>query len=163
MKRLPTLVLFAVAAMLTGCRQPDGAVPAPQGESVNKTEDIRRDLLNLAAGDRAARQDLQVDLANLTGDGTPEHLAEQLSSDLEVALRGIQLTDEDSKQLAGSLYVVLAGRELSERQIELLRNQVTAHLADAGVDAEAAARVGEAAEQVQQAVGRNRRRWWHLR
>jgi hypothetical protein len=144
----------------SGCRQPDGTMPTPQGEQANKTDDIRRDLLAVARQEKAAAQDLKTDLDNLTGAQPPGYLIEDLSSGLETALAGAKLPDDSAKKLAHHLFVAICARELSDRQIELLRKDVTGTLVATGVPAAKAEPVAAAVGDIQRAMTTNKRRWW---
>lgn len=158
--RAACLLALVVLSAAPGCRQPDGTVPTPQGEQANKTEDISRDLLAVARQEKTAVEDLRSDLENLTGDGPPDYLIEDLSTGLQAALGGTRLADESAKKLAQQMYVTICARELSERQIEVLRKDVAGTLAAAGVAADKAEPVAAAVGDIQRAMTTNRRRWW---
>jgi hypothetical protein len=154
---------LAVTMLLAGCRQSDGTVPTPAGEQINKTSDISRDLQNVAADRANASDELRDDLEGLTEVPPPPHLAEALSGRLVEALKGSTLNEETAGKLAGQLFVAAGARELSDRQVEMLKQDIAATVTDAGATAERAAAVGEVVGDIQAAVGTNRRRWWHVR
>jgi hypothetical protein len=160
MKRL-LLALVAAVCLSAGCRQPEGTIPQPAGEQVNKTEDISRDLLAVARRENGAVNDLRDDLENLTGEQPPAHLVEGLSSGLETALAGKTVADDVAMKLATQLFVSVSARELSQRQIESLRTEVTATLTGIGVAPPQADTVATAVGEIQHAMTTNRRRWWH--
>lgn len=159
MKRL--LFALMAAACLSACRQPEGTIPQPAGEQVNKTEDISRDLLAVARRENGAVNDLRDDLGNLTGEQPPPHLVEGLSSGLETALAGKTVADDVAMKLATQLFVSVSARELSQRQIESLRKEVTATLTGIGVAAPQADTVATVVGEIQEVMTTNRRRWWH--
>jgi hypothetical protein len=159
--RYTIFAIVAVTCVSAGCRQPEGTVPQPAGEAANKTDDVSRDLLAVARMDKEAANDLRSDLENLTGDQAPPYLVEELSARIDTAVAGARLPDDAAKKLATHLYVTIAARDLSERQVDSLKEDITATLTRAGVDAPKAQPVADAAGDIQRAVGRNRRRWWH--
>jgi hypothetical protein len=148
---------------LAGCSQPEGTVPRPGGEHLNKTEDLSRDLQGVATNENGAANDLRQDLANLTAAPPPDHLLNELSNRLTEALPGTSLSDETAMKLATYLYVGTSARELSQRQVATLRQDVTATLTGTGVPPPKAEPVGLVVEQIQIAINTNRKRFWHLR
>jgi len=163
MKNQPTLIVLMLVLGAAGCRQSDGALPTPAGEQVNKTGDIARDLLNVASGQAGAPEDLRQDIEGLTAAPPPPHLAEALSARLAEALKGLALNEETANKLAGQLFVAVGGRDLSERQIATLKQDIAATVTQGGASAEHAAAVGDVVGEIQAALGTNRRRWWHVR
>jgi hypothetical protein len=159
MSRLSLVLL--VVCLAAACRQPEGPVPQPSGEQANKTEDISRDLLAVAEQDEGGVADLKNDLENLTGVQPPAHLVEDLSNDLAEALSGSKLAEESAMRLATHLFVALSARELNERQVGLLQQDVRSTLASVNVPQPKAEPVAEAVAEIQRAITTNRRRWWH--
>ena len=162
MKHAPTL-LFVFVFALTGCRQSDGDIPAPQGEQVNKAYDISRDLQGVAAAEQGAATDLRDDLANLSGEPPPDHLVGELANSLNQALSGTTLSDAAAKTISEKLFVAATARDLSERQQAMLRTEVSTALTSAGVPAAKAEPVANVVGEIQAAIGENRKRWWHWR
>jgi hypothetical protein len=157
------LLLFAICIAVAGCRQSDGNVPAPQGEQVNKADDISRDLQGIAAAEQGAATDLRDDLANLSGEPPPDHLVSELANSLNQALAGTTLSDAAAKGIADKLFVATTARDLSERQQAMLRTEVSTALTSAGVPAAKAEPVSNVVGEIQAAIGENRKRWWHWR
>jgi hypothetical protein len=157
------MVMFVLALAVAGCRQSDGSVPDPQGEQANKAEDISRDLQGVASAEAGAVNDLRQDLGNLSGAPPPDHLVGELATRLTDALAGTTLTDEAAMQLADKLFVATTARDLSERQRVMLRTEVTSALTAAGVPQEKAEPVAVVVDDIQTAIGENRKRWWHWR
>jgi hypothetical protein len=162
MKHAPTL-LFVLTIALAGCRQSDGDIAAPQGEQVNKAEDISRDLQGVASAQQGAMNDLRDDLGNLTGQPPPDHLVGELAKRLSDALAGVALTEPAAKGIADKLFVAATARDLSERQQAMLQNDLTGALTSAGVPPAKAEPVAGVVGEIQEAIGENRKRWWHWR
>jgi hypothetical protein len=129
----------------------------------NKTADISRDLLNVAADRNGAAVDLRDDLANFSGSPPPPHLLDALSTQLVDGLRQAKLDDQTASVLAEQLFVSTNARELSDRQVQTLRQDVVGTLSRAGVPREKAEPVGQTVGEIQTAITANRRRWWHWR
>jgi hypothetical protein len=146
-----------------GCRQSDGIIPEPQGEQSNKAEDLSRDLQDVASSEPRALNDLRNDLGNLSSEPPPDHLVSELTKRLSAALAGTTITDEAAKRLADKLFVATTARDLSERQQAMLRSEVIGALASAGVPQAKAEPVAVVVEEIQTAIGENRKRWWHWR
>ena len=53
-------VLVALVIVISGCRQPDGPMPVPEGEDLNRIEDLANNLQNIARGDPDGTRDLAV-------------------------------------------------------------------------------------------------------
>jgi len=156
--------IAVVGAMLGGaaCRQSDGPMPVPVDEQPNRVEDIGRDLKNVASGQPEAEAELLSDLLTLDRDEPPLPLAQEVVRELASALRGRELGDAGSQQLARALFVVSAGRDLSRRQIGRVGEGVTEVLLEAGADEAAAQRVSAAVVALAASVTRNQKRWYHV-
>jgi hypothetical protein len=152
------LIVFGLA----GCRQPDGRLPSKVGEQFNKTEDISRDLQNLAGKATGAISDLHEDLGTMGPATPPADLSNQLASALDGALAGRKLSDQDARRLADTLFVVVTARDLSRKQIEQLGTDLGAELKKLGVQDPAVERVTTAAYKLQAAMTTNVKRWYHV-
>jgi hypothetical protein len=161
--RFGRVLMLLAALAASGCRQSDGIPPQPSGEQVNKTEDVSRDLLNVAARQPGAANDLQADLANLSPAPPPPDLVATLAQNLQDAIGGVALSEAAALELANRLFVATTARELSARQVERLRQDVSATLTQAGVPPQKAEAVGGRIGEIQDAITTNRARWWHLR
>lgn len=166
MKR--TLVRGGVAATaaallltLAACKQPDGPMPVPAGEQPNKIEDISRDLQNVASKDANAPGELADDLSSVDPMRRPPERIVELSKTLSAALGGKSLEDDEAKRIANLLFVVLAGRDLSESQIDQISGDLRTTLTGVGADAQAAQRAADTAEELTVAITRNKKRWYH--
>ncbi len=159
------VIRIAVAGMLfmlAGCRQSDGPKPVPEGEQPNKVHDVGRDLQNLAARQADAEVELFDDIRSFDAEPPPEAPTKALVAALQGAVAGTSLADADAQQIAGLVFLAATGRELSERQIGRLGEDVTKAVVQAGAGMDAAQRVSAAAAQVAAAVTRNRKRWYHV-
>lgn len=162
MRHAPTLLLVLTMAV-AGCRQSDGDITAPQGEQVNKADDISRDLQGVASAQQGSVNDLRDDLGNLNGQPPPDQLIGELAKRLGDALTGAALTEPAAKAIADKLFVAATARDLSERQQAMLQNDVTGALTAAGVPQAKAEPVASVVGEIQAAIGENRKRWWHWR
>src|SRR5688572_4575362 len=93
--------LFMAAALclavgsVAGCRQPDGQIPSKEGEQINKTQDISRDLQNIAGKTAGAAGDLHDDLGTMNSNPPPRNLSQELTTALDSALAGKKLPDDE--------------------------------------------------------------------
>src|SRR5688500_532332 len=92
-------VVLLLVSTAAGCRQADGPMPVREGEVPNRLEDIKRDLISAAAGDRDAIGDLGDDLS-VFAERQGNEAARQLAQRVGVAVSGSQLTDEAADKLA---------------------------------------------------------------
>ena len=160
--RIGVGVLVPMMLGVVGCRQPDGEIPPPTEEQMNQIGDIARDLQNVAAGRPKARLELADDLYNLADPSPPRDLADRLSDALEAALAGRALSEAATRQVADLLFVVSRVRQLSERQIDQMANDLEAALVSAGANEDQARAAAAAAHEVQTTMTVNRRRWYEL-
>ena len=155
--------LCAASLLVAGCRQPDGPLPAEGVDEENRRYDVGRDLQNIAIGDVNGPQefadDVQVWGTSAGGDWPP---SDELARRVTVALKGKMLSDEAAAQLARFFWIAAAGRELSERQVERLQEDVTGALVKLGVEEAAAKAVADQVAEMQKAVTAKQRRWYQL-
>jgi hypothetical protein len=156
--------LCVAAALLgTGCRQGEGTMPRAEGDVPNRIGDLSRDLMSIAGGEVQARQDLADDLRvflDRKPDAVP--LVNGLSQRTGEVLSGKRLTDQNSQKLAQQLWVAVAARDLSEKQVETLKNDYQATLVASGVPQERAQGVAGGIEAIQKAIGERHRRWYEV-
>ncbi len=150
-----------LAATLAGCRQPDGPMPAPQGEQPNRIEDITRDLQNVARKDANAPAELLDDLMHVDAVQQPRPQLKAVSDSLAAALGGTALQESDAHAIANILFVAAAGRELSEAQTEKVGTDMHDALVKAGASDPAAQRASEATAALALDVSQNEKRWYH--
>jgi hypothetical protein len=147
--------------VLSGCRQPDGSVPAPQGEQTNRVDDISRDLQNLANNDANAPAELYDDLTYLESVPRPPERLKEMADALAVALRGGKLPDADARQAATLIFQLVAARDLSQGQIERVGSELRSALVKAGATPDVADRVSAAGAALAGDVTQNKKRWYH--
>lgn len=152
---------LTVVLALAGCRQPDGEVPAPHGDQVNRIEDLSRDLQNLARQDADAPAELLDDLINLEPVPRPEDQLKALADALAAALAGATLPDADAREISTLVFQLVAAREMSESQIEQVSSDLRDLLVKAGAMPEPAERAAAAAADLAGEVTKNRKRWYH--
>ena len=155
-------VLVVLSLALTGCRQGDGALPPQDGDIPNRIGDLGRDLASAAGGDKQAPQDTADDLAVFVKTGEPEKAARDLAVGTATALAGLKVKDETTQALANQLWLVVAGRQLSERQVEKLQADFKGTLASAGVPDQTAQSVSAKVPAVQKLVTSRTRRWYEF-
>ena len=155
------VVMFALS--LGACRQADGPLPPATGSVPNELGDITRDLQNLANGGPDGPKDLTDDISHYAeGTDGGQVAAAELSRRLGQALTGKTFKLAEAMPLAHSCWVAVAGRQLSEKQVENLQNEIKAQLMSLGVNEQEAQNVVAQVEVVQQAVTARHRRWYEL-
>ena len=155
---LSALVLVT-ALSAGGCKQGDGPLPAKANDVPNRLGDLQRDLAAVVGGEQPAIQDLTDDLLVFTepeGQTATKALAMTVCSMLVKR----PVNDETQSKIVNLLWTSVAARELSERQVDALKDDMRNTLLAVGVtqpDANlAAGRVGD----VQNAVTLRTRRWY---
>ena len=157
------LLIVVLALFLGGCRQADGTIPTPNEASQEELVDVARDLQNVATGrDPNGPQDLADDLGKYTEKATARTRIDELSARTAKAIAGRDLADQDAQRLAHNLWVSVSARDLSERQVESLQNDMQAHLVSIGVGEESAQQVAAQVGEVQSSVSLRPRRWYEL-
>ena len=133
-------------------------------ESVsNELGDISRDLRNLASGNPDGPKDLGDDISHYAQGSTGgEAAARELSRRLGEALTGKMFALEQALPLAHTCWVAVAGRQLSEKQVEDLQGEMKSQLLALGVSEQQAQSVADQVGIVQQAVTQRHRRWYEL-
>jgi hypothetical protein len=157
--------LLVVIATITSaaCRQADGPMPTPSETYKEELVDVARDLQNVATGrDPQGPSDLAADLRKYTDKPAARTLVDELSARTAKAISGRELGDQDAQRLAHNLWVSVYAKDLSERQIESLQNDMQAHLISLGVGEEAAQQVAAQVGEVQSSVTLRPRRWYEL-
>jgi hypothetical protein len=154
-------ICAAVLLTLAGCRQPEGAMPAPQGEQPNRIDDISRDLQNVARNDSNAPAELLDDLTSLEAVPRPPERLKALADTLTTALRGSKLPDEEAKRVATLVFQLVAARELNETQIAQIGSELRDALVKVGATPERAQPAAAAAMALASEVTENKKRWYH--
>ena len=164
MKRhLAYAIIVTAALSAAACRQADGALPPATGAVANELGDISRDLQNLASGNPDGPKDLTDDISHYAeGTNGGQAAAGELSRRLGVALTGKTFKLAQALPVAHTCWVAVAGRQLSEKQIENLKNEMKSQLMSLGVADPQAQTVADQVGAVQQAVTARHRRWYEL-
>ena len=156
-------LILVVSVALAGCRQADGPVPAVDANKQAELRDVSRDLQNLAAArDPNAPEDLAHDLRKYVDEDRPSAIpaVDELSLRTARALAGTKLTEQAAQRLAHDLWTSVEAREMSERQVESLQNNVQSLLMSVGVAEENAEAVAAQVGEVQRQVTARQRRWY---
>ncbi len=162
-RHLAYAILVSAALSLAGCRQADGPLPPATGTVANELGDISRDLQNLASGNPEGPKDLADDISHYAeGTSGGPAAAAELSRRLGLALTGKMFKLAQALPLAHTCWVAVAGRQLSEKQVETLQNEMKSQLMSLGVDEAQAQNVASQVGVVQQAVTARHRRWYEL-
>lgn len=156
-------VVVAAVLMVSGCRQPDGAVPTPNETVQEELGDVTRDLTYIAGGrDPQAPQDLAEDLRKYSVRPSAVPAVDELSRRAAQAVAGSRLTEQSAQRLTQNLWLSIAARDLSERQVEALQNDVQSLLMSIGIAEDRAHDVALQVGEVQRAVTNRPRRWYEL-
>jgi hypothetical protein len=158
------LALVATAVLLlAGCRQGESPLPMPDEGVQEELGDVRRDLQDIASNrDTAAAEALAQDLRKYVVRPSAVPAVDEMARLTSAALPGRILSDEAGERLAYTLWVAATARELSERQIETLQNDVQSQLTSLGVAEDSASSVAAQVGRVQGAVTDRQRRWYEL-
>jgi hypothetical protein len=157
------LLIATLTLVLGGCRQGDGPVPAPNQTYQEELVDVARDLQNVATGrDPNGPTDLANDLRKYTDKRAAEPMVDELSARTVKAIAGRELADQDAQRLAHNLWVSVYAKDLSERQIETLQNDMQAHLVSLGTAEDIARQVAAQVGEVQSSVTLRPRRWYEF-
>jgi hypothetical protein len=157
--------MFAAALVVgAGCRQADGPLPPATGSVPNELGDISKDIWNLGPGGNAdGAKDLSDDITHYAqGTEGGEAAARELSNRLAAALKGKQFKLAAAAPVAHTCWVTVAARQLSEKQIDGLKNEMKTQLMSLGVNDQQAQSVADQVGVVQQAVTARHRRWYEL-
>ena len=156
-------LIVIVALSVAACRQADGPLPPTTGTVPNELGDISRDLQNLASGNPDGPRDLAEDISHYAeGTDGGQAAAAELSRRLGEALTGKTFKLAEALPLARTCWVAVAGRQLSEKQIENLQNEMRSQLMSLGVAEPQAQKAAAQVGVVQQAVTARHRRWYEL-
>ena len=149
--------------MLAGCRQPDGQVPTPDAVVQEELGDVARDLQSIAAArDPEAPKNLADDLRKYAQRPSAVPSVDELSRRTAGVLTGSQLTEQAAQRLTHVLWLSVAARDISERQIESLQNDTQSLLVSVGIAEDRAEQVAVQVGEVQRAVTSRPRRWYEL-
>lgn len=154
--------ICASVLVLAGCRQPDGEVPTPDAVAQEELGDVARDLQYIAnARDPEAPKNLADDLRKYA-QRSAVPAVDELSRRTAGALAGSQLSEQAAQRLTHNLWLSVAARDISERQIESLQNDTHSLLVSVGIPEDRAEQVAVQVGEVQRAVTSRPRRWYEL-
>ena len=154
-------MILVLAIPLAACRQADGPMPEPNESVANELGDISRDLQNVAYQTPSGAKDLSDDISHYAqGTSGGEAAAQELARRLAQALAGKMFKVAQAMPVAHTAWVTVAARQLSEKQIENLQNEMKSGLMALGVDEQQAQTVADQVGVVQRAVTARHRRWY---
>lgn len=155
-------LLIAASLSIAGCRQADGPLPTPSQERQNEIGDISRDLQSIARRDAEGANDLTEDLGKYAEAPAVRAAVDELSRRTVAAVEGSTLTEQTAQRLAHNLWLAISAREISERQVETLQNDLQGLLMSAGVAEERAEPVAQQVEEIQRLATTRPKRWYEL-
>ncbi len=162
-RQIAYVFVFAAALQFAACRQADGPMPETTPETANQLGDISRDLQNLASGTPDGPKDLADDISHYAQDtDNGQASAAELARRLGQALTGKSFKLAQAMPVAHSCWVTVAARQLSEKQVDALKNEMKQQLTALGVNEQQAQSVADQVGVVQQAVTARHRRWYEL-
>ena len=155
------LVLLG-ALTLGACRQADGPIPQADANTEEELNDVKRDLQNIAQRDPNGPRDLEHDVTKYAR--KPEEIPSisELSRRTATVIVGRMVNDQAAGRLAHSLWTTIWARQISERQVETLQNDVQSILVSIGVVEEQARQVAAQVGEVQKVVSARPRRWYEF-
>jgi len=153
--------MLGLAISLAGCRQADGPMPEATESVANELGDISRDLQNVAYQSPSGPQDLSDDISHYAqGTNGGEAAAQELARRLAQALMGKMFKVAQAMPVAHTAWVAVAARQLSQQQIDNLKNEMKSELVALGVNEQQAQSVADQVGVVQKAVSARQRRWY---
>ena len=162
-RQIACAVILAASFQCAACRQADGPMPETTASTPNELGDIGRDLQNLASGDPSGPADLSDDISHYAeGTSGGQAAATELSRRLGAALTGKTFKLAQAMPVAHTCWVAVSARQLSEKQIEGLQNEMKSGLMSLGVNEQQAQIVADQVGAVQQTVTGRHRRWYEL-
>ena len=153
--------MLGLAISLAGCRQADGPMPEATESVANELGDISRDLQNVAYQSPSGPQDLSDDISHYAqGTNGGEAAAQELARRLAQALMGKMFKVAQAMPVAHTAWIAVAARQLSQQQIENLKNEMKSELVALGVNEQQAQSVADQVGVVQKSVSARQRRWY---
>ena len=121
---------------------------------------MQRDLESVGAGETDGAKDLADDLAVFAEEPEGAAAARTLAGSVSVVLVKRTLNEEALKQLSTVLWKSVGSRELSERQVDALKDDMRGTLISIGVAQSDANAVADRVGLTQKAVTYRTRRWY---
>jgi hypothetical protein len=159
MRRMVYALLVA-ASMGAACKQADGEMPARNGEVPQRLVDIGRDIDNVTGGNPDGPAELTDDLLVYAEEPEATTAARAMSTTISGMILKRPLNEETRNRLAMLLWTAVAARDLSERQIDTLKDDMRELLTSIGVSQEDANLAAGWVGNVQKAVTKRNRRWY---
>ena len=156
---LSALVLVA-ALGASGCKQGDGPMPAKTNDVPNRLSDLQRDLAAVVGGEQQAIQDLTDDLLVFTDEPEGQSATKAMATTVCSMLVKRPVNDEAQAKIVNLLWTAVAARELSERQVDGLKDDLRNTLQSVGVTQPDANLAAGRVDGVQKAVTLRTRRWY---
>jgi hypothetical protein len=160
--RTGVALLLLCSVMLVGCRQPDGPMPDATVQTMNRLDDLGRDLQNVAVGIPSAPGELSGDLSVFVEEPATVEAVETLADLVAEALVGVELSEERAAQLSNNLWIVVVAQELSETQMESVREELRLDLLSIGASDTATDAVAAQVSNTQELVLTRSRRWFEV-
>lgn len=149
-----------MAISVIGCRQGDGEMPPKTGDVPQRLVDLGRDIDNVVSGNAQAVVELTDDLIVFTEEPEGVTAVRALSSTLCPMLVNRSLDADARTRLTTLLWMTVAAREFSERQVDKLKDDMRELLMSIGVSQLDANLVAGWVGNVQKAVTLRNRRWY---
>jgi PBP1b-binding outer membrane lipoprotein LpoB len=160
--RIQYAIILLSALLLGACRQGDGPVAKPDANAEAELDDVKHDLQNVARRDPSGPEDLRYDVTKYARRATEAPAIDELSRRTASVIAGKTLDDQTAARLAHSLWTSIMAREISERQVEALQNEMQSVLMSAGVAEPQAQQVAAQVGVIQKQVSNRPRRWYEL-
>ncbi len=163
--RIALALALAGALCLGGCRMADGPMPPSEGDVPNRLRDLSADLRNLLGGDADAPNDMADDLLVFVDvakkpDSVPA--VRELVNRVAAGLKGLDVDDAGRERVVRQLWLVVAGRQLSDKQIERVQEDLHSAMLSVKATEQHAQAVASQAVEVQRRVTDRSRRWYEL-
>jgi len=144
----------------------DGPLPDDKaGEVANRLDDLRRDLGDVVAGNADGKQNFTDDLLVFVDVAEKPDAApaiRQLAGQVADAVAAAKLAEPALPPLLRHLWVAVSARQLSERQVTTLQNDVRTTLNGLGIPEATAQAITNQVGTVQKAVTDRSRRWYEV-
>lgn len=143
----------------------DGPVPVADKEVPGRLSDLAADLQNITAGHAEATKDLSDDLQVFVDiDEKPDAAPaiEELSRRVAAGIASIDVDEAGRQRVARQLWLVVAGHEYSDKQLENLQADLHSAMLSVKASEQHAQAVASQAIAVQQQVRDRQRRWYEV-
>lgn len=159
-RRLVHLLPLVLAVSLCACKQGEGRIPDKSGDVPQRLVDLGRDLEGVVAGDKQAVTDLTDDLLVFTEEPEGMNAIRAMSATVTPMLVKRSMNGDTLARLANLLWLTVAARDFSERQIDTLKDEMRDLLLSIGITQQDANLAAGWVGNVQKAVTLRSRRWY---